>query len=192
MFDSPYPFCSLGKSDTNERNPHRKMFYKFYAKYRTYLVTLEFYEFQVVAIKFCDVKDKNSPKAYHKIFNDCDAPKVIGTCFHIMLHYWQKNKDVNFVFYASLRNITKELLERKNIPVADIPKFIDRYKRARYIIYRYGMVNLFSYDDFTQLSDKDNCVYALINKRQPDPGAIVSELEIFLRKNHNILFNPIS
>lgn len=190
MFDAPYSFCCVGKSQTNFRNPHKKVFYKFYAKHRTYLVTLEYYDFQMVAIKYCDVKDKNSPKAYHKIFNDCDASKVIGTCFHIMLHYWQKNKAINFVFYASLRSITNELLSKKTLSADEIPKFVERYKRTRYFVYRYGMINLFSYEYFTQLSDKENCVYVLMNKLQPNPELIMEELETFLRKNHNILFNP--
>ncbi|MBC7554031.1 MAG: hypothetical protein H7257_08630 [Taibaiella sp.] len=190
MFNEPYPFLSLGKSQINEINLYKKYFYKFYARHRTYLVTLECYSFQMVAIKYCDVKDKNSSKAYHKIFNDCDAPRVIGTCFHIMLHFWQKNKDVNFVFYASMRKIAKELLDRKKLDETQIIPFIERYKRSRFSVYKYGMVNLFSYEYFIQLSDYENCVYVLINRNLKSPAMIINQLTKFLQDNHDILFIP--
>jgi len=166
------------------------MFYKFYAKHRTYLVTLEFYSFHLVAIKYCDVKDKNMRNAYHKIFNDQDAYRVIGTCFHIMHKHWQRDPNVNFVFYASLRDITDELLSTKTIKEENVAAFKERYSRARYSIYRYGMVNLFPYDYFTQLSDKKNCVYVLINKKQTKPSIIIDNLKAFLLKNHDIIFSP--
>jgi len=190
MFNNPYPFCSLGKSETNEKNPYKKMHYKFYAKHRVYLVTLEFYSFNLVAIKYCDVKDKHSSKAYHKIFNDCDAFRVIGTCFHIMHQYWKKNTNVNFVFYASLREIRSELLNSKTIPEESLADFIEKYKRVRYIVYRYGMLNLFSYDYFTPISDRENCIYVIINKKHPKAAEIIEPLRVYLLKNHEIVFNP--
>jgi hypothetical protein len=190
MFNAPYPFCSLGKSDTNEKNPYKRMHYKFYAKHRTYLVTLEFYSFHLVAIKYCDVKDKHSRKAYSKIFNDDDAFRVIGTCFHIMYKYWRSNKNVNFVFYASLRDIAHELLIKKSIEPEKVPEFLEKYKRARYSIYRYGMVNLFSYEYFTPITDKKNCIYVLINKNHPKASDIIDPLTDYLLKNHDIIFDP--
>lgn len=163
MFDAPYPFCNVGSASTTSKNPYKKIFYKFYARKRTYLVTFECYAFEVVAVKFCDVKDKRSKKAYHRIFDDGDAFRVIGTCFYIMLAYWRKNPNVNFVFYASLRDITEELLSKKTLALEQVPSFIANYQKTRYRIYRYGMVNLFSYEYFTAYSDRENCVYALIN-----------------------------
>ena len=190
MFNSPYPYSSLGKADTNEKNPHKRMYYKFRAKHRTYLVTLEFYSFNLVAIKYCDLKEKDSKKAYHKIYNDRDAFRVIGTCFHIMHQYWQKDNNVNFVFYASLREIANELLDKKTVSESEVPKFIEAYKRTRYRIYRYGMVNLFSYEYFTPYEDRANCIYALVNKNENNAPAIINELTAYLLKNHNIIFNP--
>lgn len=190
MFDSPYAFCSLGKSDTHLSDPYKKIYYKFYAKHRTYLVTLEFYSFQLVAIKYCDVKDKNNPRAYHKIFNDGDAPRVIGTCFYIMLQFWRKNRNVNFVFYASLRDMSNEVIERKVIDPIKLPDFIASFKRSRYSIYRYGMLNLFSYEHFTQYSDRENCIYVLMNKNEKAPDQVIDQLKSFLAQHHNVLFEP--
>ena len=166
------------------------MFYKFRAKNRTYLVTLEFYSFHLVAIKYCDVKDKNSKNGYNKIFNDCDAFRVIGTCFHIMFDYWRKYQNVNFVFHASLREIKADLLLKKAIPEEKISEFIEKYRRGRYIFYRYGMVNLFSYEYFTQVTDRVNCIYALINKTNTDLGEIIEPLKEYLLKKHEIIFDP--
>ncbi len=45
MFNSHYPFISLGKAETNSLNPSKRIFYKFYARHRTYLVTMDVYSF---------------------------------------------------------------------------------------------------------------------------------------------------
>ena len=190
MFNAPYPFCSLGKTDTNGKDPYRKMYYKFYAAQRNYLVTFEFFSFGLVAVKYCDVKDKNSKYAYHKIFNDKDAFRVIGTCFHIMHQYWRKNNNVNFCFYASLRDIADEILKSKTLAPEDVDRFIHSYRRARYTIYRYGMLNLFPPDYFIPSSDRENCIYVLTNKNQKDPSQMMEALQDFLYKNHRVIFNP--
>lgn len=189
MFDSPYPFINLGKSDTDKANPYRRFYYKFYAKHRTYLVTLEAFTIGLVAIKYCDVKDKNSKRAYQKIFKDYDAPKVIGTCFYIMLDFWRKNPMVNFVFYASLREVTEDV-RKKGLPDDELDQFIENYKRARFRIYRYGMLNLFSYEHFTPVVDSGNCVYILINKKEPDAASLMSRLRDYLVDNHDLIFDP--
>ncbi len=151
---------------------------------------MEVYSFNLMAIKYCDVKDKGSGKACHKIFNDSDAIKVIGTCFHIMWKHWQKDNSVNFVFHASLRHMTEEILSKKAIPIALLPPFLENYRRAQYQIYRYGMLNLFSYEHFIPFSDKINCVYVLINRNQQNPYEIIDKLTSFLLEHHDILFDP--
>lgn len=190
MFNQPYPFCCLGKAETTDKHLLKTIRYKFYARHRTYLVTFELYSFDIVAVKYCDVKDKRSRKAYHKVFNDHDAFKVIGTCFHIMHQYWKKNTNVNFMFYASLRDIQAQLLEKKTLAVDKIPSFIESYAKVRYSIYRYGMVNLFPYKYFTPVTEKKNCIYVLINKNEPRPSHVLSELIAYLSDHHDIIFNP--
>ena len=61
MFDKPYPFDYLGTKETLVPNPIQVVHYRFKAKQRRYLVTLEIFSYEVVAIKYCDVKDKDAP-----------------------------------------------------------------------------------------------------------------------------------
>lgn len=192
MFDTPYSFFSLGTTKFSTANPHKKAFYKFRAQYRWYFVTLECYSFGMVAIKYCDWKDRKSHRtAYHKLFNDGDAKRVIGTCFHIMLAYWRKNVDVNFIFYASLRDVAAHLLENKSLTIRQVAPFIERYKRVRFRIYEYGMINFFSEEYFSQLRDEGNCIYVLLNRNQDNAESIINELTKFLKDNHDIVFEPI-
>ena len=151
MFDQIYEFNSLGKTETLLKNPTHKHNYRFKAKYRDYHVIVEYYEFNFVAIKYCDRKDIKSPKtAYNKIFNDGDAIKVISTCIHIMFEVWKANKNLSFVFYAVPRDIIppKKILDKE---------FLESYKRTRFKIYKYAMLNMFPPANFTHIDDYNNC-----------------------------------
>jgi hypothetical protein len=113
MFDSPYSFDYLGAKDTLAPNPIKVIQYRFKAKYRRYLVTLEVFSYGVVAIKYCDVKDKDASNRFDKIFNDNDAFRVISTCLFIMLDYWKKHPATTFAFYAVPRKRKEALLKEK-------------------------------------------------------------------------------
>lgn len=192
MFNSPYKFYYLGPDTQHlSSNPDTRLFYKFRAKHRTYLVTLEVYSFNLVAIKYCDLRHKGSKNAYDEIFNDGDASRVIGTCFHIMRAYFLKHRDVNFVFYASIRGITEQFIKNKKIAPIQLDFFIDQYRKVRYRIYRYGMLNLFPFEYFHQVEDKDNCIYALLNKKH-DPATILEDLRNYLLEHHDTIFTPNS
>jgi hypothetical protein len=98
---------------------------------------------------------------------------------------------VNFIFYASLRDIKQHLAKSLKLKEQNQQEFIENYKRVRYRIYRYGMVNLFPYKYFTPIADTQNCVYVLINKKQDNASDIISELKHFLYENHDVLFNHV-
>ena len=66
MFDKPYQFQFLGYRKAFLTEPSQKIHYRFKAQHRTYFVTLEIFSYGIAAIKYCDVKDKESKKAYNK------------------------------------------------------------------------------------------------------------------------------
>lgn len=187
MFDKPYNFQKVSQRETLSKDPFKKIYYRFKASKRTYFVTLELYSFEIAAIKYCDIKDKDSKNAYTKIFNDGDAIRVVTSCLHIMKDYWAKNPDISFAYYAVLREFKEGLKRAKG---KDKPKIIGQYKRARFHIYKYAMINLFPPIHFTQYEDENNCMYVLLNKNQKEPKATLKKLSKYLFDNHDLIFEP--
>lgn len=179
MFNDPHIFCNLGANETLAKNPIKKHTYKFKTDFRTYLVIFEVFDFGYVAVKYCDRKDHGARNAFTKIFNDYDF-KVITTCLFIMRDYWLRNPDTTFAFYAVLRDeIPKEKLKHRRI---------EDYKKARYNIYQYAMLNKFSPDYFTHIFDSKNCIYLLVNKKQKKPKTSFRSFAGYLKKNYDIVF----
>jgi hypothetical protein len=181
MFDKPYQFQFLGNRKTFLTEPQKKIHYTFKAKHRTYFVTLEIFSYGIAAIKYCDVKDKESKNSYKKIFNDGDSFRVITTCLHIMLDYWQQNPNTSFAFYAVPRELKNTLL------IQDAKRSLI-YKKIRFRIYRYAMINLFAPKYFTQLTDNKNCLYVLLNKKQKKPKTTIKKMGSYLLDNYNLIF----
>jgi|GEM_PF-1886458 len=190
MFDAPYTFQLVGKESNLDADPYQKVYYAFRARQRRYILTFELFSINVVSVKFCAKEHLHTKNAYSIILNDADANRVIGTCFHIMNHYWQKNKNVNFVFYASLREIIDFAIKKKAIAEEERDIFAAQYARVRFRIYKYGMVNLFSYEHFTQVVDPVNCIYVLLNKNELDGEGVMTRLSEFLLRNYELIFNP--
>jgi len=184
MFNQYYKFDSLGNKSTLLINPTNKHLYRFKAKYRDYHVIIEFYDFNFAAMKYCDRKDIKSPKtAYNKIFNDGDAFKVISTCVHIMFEVWRTHKNMSFVFYAVPRdNIPEKRLLNK--------EYVEDYKRTRFNIYKYAMLNMFPPKNFNQVDDYHNCIYVLLNKANVNKEKSLKTLGEFILSNHDIIFEP--
>lgn len=173
MFDSAYKFQKVQVSSTLIPDPIQKVYYRFKARARTYFVTIEVFSFGFVAIKYCDIKDRNSKKAYTKEFNDFDAFKVIATCLHIMVDYLKLNQEITFAFYAVPRP-EKEHLNKK----------------ARFDIYSYAMLNLFPPSKFNRISDKNSSMFVLLNKKQRKPKTSFKQFASYLLDNYDLIFNP--
>ncbi len=188
MFDNPYEFHFLGETQTLIKDPVSRLNYRFKAKKRTYFVTIEVFNTGLAAIKYCDVKDKGAHNAYKKIFNDLDAFRVITTCLFIMLSYWKKNPTTSFAFYAVPREWRAAILEEKTLTESQVSEFIEEYKRVRFNIYNYAMLNLFSPENFTPFRDTKNCVYVLLNKFQSRPVSTLNSLIKYLFDNYNLIF----
>lgn len=189
MFDKPYSFQKLSTSKTFLNNPVEKTNYRFKAAQRTYFLTLEIFDFGLAAVKYCDVKDKDSRSAYKKIFNDYDAFRVIGTCLHIMLHYWKEHPFTSFAFYAVARDLNEMTDRNKKLKGKALQAYVEKYRKVRFRIYEEAMLNLFSPQYFTHVSDKKNDVYLLINKKQPDYRVMIQNTAAYLLENYDLLFN---
>ncbi|MEJ0104382.1 MAG: hypothetical protein WDO19_18245 [Bacteroidota bacterium] len=68
--ETHYPFTKITSKETGLPDPVRVTLYRFKAKRRIYLVTIEEYSFGVHAIKYCGMKDRNNKNAYRLIYND--------------------------------------------------------------------------------------------------------------------------
>ncbi len=189
MFDNPYCFVNLGSNHTGEVNPVRRHLYKFRAKRRTYLVTLEIFSFNVAAIKYCDRRDHNNKKsAYKRIFNDGDAFRVITTCLYIMLDFWRNHPSVSFVFYAVPRDIDLHVYEKNFENETLRQKFLQEYKRARFRIYEYAMLNLFPPHSFIQTRDTANSIYLLVNRFPRNVHAVIRQVVRYLFEREQLIF----
>lgn len=188
MFDKPYSFEFLGAKETLVPNPVQVIQYRFKAKLRRYLVTLEVFSYDVVAIKYCDIKDKEAANRFDKIFNENDAFRVITTCLFIMLDYWNKHPETTFAFYAVPRKWKEALLAEKKLTEKQTEKYIERFKKVRFTIYKYAMVNLFPPKHFIQLRDTKNSIYVLLNKKQKKPKTTLKFLGKYLAENYEMIF----
>lgn len=192
MFDQPYRFDYLGPRETHVPDPIKHVLYRFKAHKRSYLVTFEIYSFGVTAVKYCGLKERNAGNRFERIYNDKDAFRVITTCLYIMLDYWRKNPQVNFAFYAIPRKFDEAIVAHKNLTARELRKFIERYKKVRFAIYDYAMINLFSPKEFTPLRDRRNAVYLLMNKKQKKPKIVAQAFGRFLLQNYEMIFEPDS
>lgn len=190
MFNNPYPVINLGGENHVGKNPHQSKYYKFKTPHREYFVTIDVFDFPMVAIKYCDLRDKAAKNRYRQIFNDGDAFRVIGTCLYVMLDYWRRNPTTNFSFHAAPRTEKKHEKRGKKEKKKATKEELKRQEQIRYIIYRYAMLNLFSYEDFTHTVDNKNSIYVMINKAQEKPSEVMDKLKEYLKANYDIVFNP--
>ncbi len=167
-----YPFTRINNQSTGLKDPVRKILYRFKAKKRIYLVTIEEYSFGVHAIKFCGMKDRNHKDAYKKVYNDADGVRVISTCLHIMKQLWKRNPAISFAFYA----VPKP---------AGMPN-----ENARFDIYEYAMINLFSNTHFAHFKDRRHLLYVLLNKKHKRKKAVLRSIGRFLLSEFEMIFEP--
>ncbi|OLY91777.1 hypothetical protein SAMN05444008_10925 [Cnuella takakiae] len=193
MFDKPYPLRYLGAKPTLVPNPILITQYSFPAVHRRYMVTFETFSFGVTAVKYCGMDERNAKNRFDKIYNDDDAFKVITTCLYAMLDYWKRNPAANLSFYAVPRKFDETILSGKAFSSPkEKRKFIDRYKRVRFAIYDYAMVNLFSPAYFIHMRDTKNAVYLLMNRKQTKPKVVANMFGHFLLDNYDMIFSPDS
>jgi|JI10StandDraft_1071094.scaffolds.fasta_scaffold476590_1 hypothetical protein len=193
MFDTdktPYEINFLGKKEVFGQNSLvAKSLFRFKASKRKYLVTIEHFNFGVDAIKYCDVKDKDSKNAYTKIFNDHDGFKVLATCLKIMHNLWKNNPNLSFAFYAAPRPSTFEKLKQSRYDRIIVDEqFQEKYIRSRFNVYEHAMINLFPPKYFWKAKDYKNCIYVLLNKKSRKGANRLHQIGKYLLENHEIIF----
>lgn len=193
MFDTdktPYEINFLGKKEVFGQNSLvAKSLFRFKASKRKYLVTIEHFNFGVDAIKYCDVKDKDSKNAYTKIFNDHDGFKVLATCLKIMHNLWKNNPNLSFAFYAAPRPSAFEKLKKSRYDrIIGDEQFQEKYIRSRFNVYEHAMINLFPPKYFWKAKDYKNCIYVLLNKKSRKGANRLHQIGKYLLENHEIIF----
>ena len=195
MFDTDksYDIQFLGKKESLQKEPmEAKSIFRFKAAKRKYFDTVEHYNFGVSAIKYCDLRDKDSKNAYTKIFNDHDGFKVIATCIKIMHNLWKNDPKISFAFYASPRLVDLEKLNssRKKTALTN-EEYYEKYKRTRFNIYEHAMINLFPPKVFWKAKDWNNCIYVLLNKKRRKGASRLAQIGKYLLENHEIIFEVV-
>lgn len=186
MFDNPYLFVKVNIDHTSLPDPIKRVNYRFSARNRQYFVTLEYFSFKIIAVKFRDNKEKRSKKAYTRIFNDYDAFRVITTCLHIMFREWKDNPETSFAFYATPRKMNEDVPQI----ISNSAKKTKEYQRARFNIYDYAMINLFPKTKFNHIRDKTNSLYVLLNKKHKKPKTSIKLMSAYLLQNNDMIFEP--
>jgi hypothetical protein len=170
--ETHYPFKQINVQETGLGDPLRISLYRFKAKRRIYLVTIEEYSFGVHAIKYCGMKDRKNKNAYRIVYNDDDGIRVISTCLKIMRTLWQANPEISFAFYA-------------------VPKPAGlKNSQARYGIYEYAMTNLFPASHFRHYKDRQHLLYVLLNKKHKKKKATIKAIGQFLLAEYEMIFEP--
>lgn len=192
MFDTEksYNFNFLGRKEVLGGGPLiAKSFFRFQAAKRKYFVTIEHFSFEVDAIKYCDLKDKDNKNGYTKIYNDHDGFKVLATCLKIMHTLWKNNPKISFAFYAAHRptefQIKKDSRLRK---LQEDEEYREKYIRSRFNVYEHAMINLFPPNVFWKAKDYKNCIYTLINKKAKRSAYRLNRIAKYLLRNHDIIF----
>ncbi|MBS1563006.1 MAG: hypothetical protein JST39_01400 [Bacteroidetes bacterium] len=133
--------------------------------------------------------DRRAQNRYERIFNDGDAVRVIGTCLHIMHNFWKRYPDTHFVFYAVPRKWEDAILaDKRAMSAAEQARFAERFKRTRFAIYNYAMLNLFPSEYFVHIRDTKNAIYILLNKSQWHHATRLKQLGKYLLANYNMVF----
>ncbi len=191
MFDieKSYQFQFLGRKEIISSQPIlAKSLFRFKAKFRTYLVNVEHFDFGLDVLKFCDRKDKKNKDAYTKTFDDYDAIKIFSTCLNIMVFLWRNNPKISFAYYAVPRPLKSKVKNdlRRNKILEDV-SYRDKFIRGRYNIYEHAMINRFPPRIFWKAQDYKNSIYVLLNKKDK-PKRKIKAIGEYLLKNHEIIF----
>jgi len=156
MFDSFYPCISLG---CNYRNPFkdaadllRTDIYRFDTENREFLVEVACYENSIYIVEYYERADKDNKsfERYGKLLGDVNAPRIIRTCFELMLDYLVENASASFAFMGAPTYVGGEQVEA-----------FETTKRFK--IYRYVAINLLGTESFEQFEDETSSCYLIAN-----------------------------
>lgn len=115
------------------------------------------------AIKFYWKAVEKSKKRYSLLTNDYEPRRIIRSCIEVMLEYIRKNPRISFGFLAS--DDLEEDINGK--------KLEEGIGNRRFRFYRNLMLNLFGPESFYQVSDINNNLYLMLNRKEVDEGRLV-------------------
>lgn len=148
MFDQPHKFKYICKrlAQPGESFAFLHIYSFRDIKNIRYLVHVEEYEYNVLAIKFFPKHHTSSEKRFNIKTGHFDAARVIATCIEIMMDLYRKNPYSSFAFVGS-----NSIDETEN-------------NTQRFRIYRKVMENFFSPIHFAHYSFPPKSVYMMLNR----------------------------
>lgn len=123
---------------------------------KRYIVKVELFSHHFLGIKFYWKGAEQSKDKYSLLTNDFEPRRIILSCVHIMLNYYNRDNSSSFGFVAAA-DLNGNQTEKPN-------------KRFRF--YRAMMLNIFGKQTFIQGHDIKNSIYLLVNRAALENGTI--------------------
>lgn len=194
MFDSCFKFICLGKNTSLVSEALScEWIYRFDDAYgNRYLVHLQCFHIDIVAVKFCDRKDKNKVSAYSIVYNDRQPFKIFSTVVNILVAFLKKHHQYSFGYFAAPRQLEYHAMQKDSKTVLRSKSNDFAGVRGRY--YEYMMINKFNPLNFKAFFDSTNNLCVMINRKiHTSDQAVVSFAEIvvdYLARHFGLLLNP--
>lgn len=165
MIKDSYNFCFIEKDRPGEDDIFLyKHLYRFKSSKSNlfYLVNVEFYECNVIAVKFYLKNNRLSKNKYNLLSYTFEPRKIIHTCINIMLEVYRSNKLASFGFVGS--NSLGE----------------DVFCTKRYKFYSKIVATYFGEEIFFHKENKEKSAYILVNNEalSKNPN-LVQQIETF-------------
>ena len=137
---------------------------------KRYIVEVEHVSDNFFGIKFFWKGVANSENRYTFLTNDNEPRTIIMSCVMIMLEYIKTYPFASFGFVAA-QNFEKQDKKRDNNH-----RSLSHPINKRFRFYRRMMLSLFSPENFSQYSDKNNSLYLLLNNKALQNNLITVEM----------------
>lgn len=172
---------------------HQKLYrFKSAKSNQVYLVWLEFFPFNFIAVKFHLKIHKHSKTKYH-LLTDCFEPRrIIHTCIKIMLDANELFPTHSFCFLGANSYCTIKRKDKISGEIVDKEINEDKENTKRFQRYKKIVLTLISDKVFEHFDYPEHSVYILVRKTTliANPN-IVSEVKEYFLDNYNDFYLQI-
>jgi hypothetical protein len=156
-FDFPgYPLQFVQRKPCRDSTSHyfTEIFKFFSPKTKlNYVATAEYYEHNVIGVKFYAKKDKKSDFKYNKIINKGDFGNIVMTIINLVVMLYERDKSASFFFQGA------GSVDARSKRVEGF------YKTQRYVVYRYIVERKFGNETFQHYTNDMVSGYLIVNRR---------------------------
>lgn len=166
IFSYPYRFVQNFNRSSGHLKYKRLYTFKSTKSNQWYWVWVEYYDYNMYAIKFHLKAHRLSKRKYNLLSNTFEPRRIVFTCIQIMLSIYEEDDHASFGFIGA--NMEKE-------DVSDT-------KRFRF--YRSIMATYFSERHFTHVETPAKSAYLMINKIELEnhPTLLTDIQNVFLKE----------